>query len=128
MLPSVFHYGAYLARDLTVAAGDTLQWDWRAYGELAVDPFYDNGWFYATNGTIVDRVALREGGHSFKFTEGGLWSVYFGVGQSEDANIWSAVMLDNVALQAAQDVPEPATAMLGLLGLAAMGAGRRRRG
>ncbi|MDH0865308.1 PEP-CTERM sorting domain-containing protein [Mitsuaria sp. GD03876] len=127
VLPAVFHYGAFLARDLTVAAGDTLNWDWRAYGELAVDPFYDNGWFYATNGDIVERVALREGGHAYTFSQGGLWSVYFGVGQSEDSEIWSAVMLDNVSLEAAQNVPEPTSVLLGLAGLAALGVSRRKR-
>jgi hypothetical protein len=127
VMGAVFHYGAYLARDLTITAGDTLNWDWRAYGELATDPLYDNGWFYATNGTIVERVALRDGGHSYTFAESGLWSVYFGIGQSEDNEIWSAVMLDNVGLVPGQSVPEPSSALLGLAGLAAMGTMRRRR-
>jgi hypothetical protein len=50
-----------------------------------------------------------------EFQRSGNWSIYFGVGQTEDPQFYSALMLDNVRV-----VPTPGSLGLACAGLLAM--------
>lgn len=126
-----FRNGGYIAQDVHVAAGDTLAWKWGRYGELAIGaiggPDYglDNAWFIATNGEVSTRISIRSGAPaSFTFHEGGLWSIFFGVQQTEDNQVWSGLTLDSVRLNS---VPEPNTLALGIAAVISLAVARRRR-
>lgn len=122
-----FLRGGYLAQDVTVEAGDELEWAHQLLGEVSRSIFVDNAWFIASNGVSEFVVDLRSSINSFVFTQGGLWSIYFGVQQTEDPYIWSALKLDSVAFVQAADVPEPASGALLVAALGALAVARRRR-
>lgn len=112
-----------LAQDITVEAGQKLQWDWQLFGEAACNSTsqgtrycVDNGWFFATNGMDTKYLFAPSTGIVSRgyidFQSSGTWSIYFGVGQTEDRSAYSALMLDNVHL-----VPTPGTLSLALMAL-----------
>lgn len=127
-----FMRGGFIAQDITVAAGDTLHWATQRLGEVAGSaPGVDLAYFVASNGVTTQRVDLRTATDSFVFTQGGLWSIYFGVGQTEDPFQWSALKVDAIALEPAfaATVPEPASwsmMAVALAGLAVFGRKRLR--
>lgn len=124
--PGPVRRGGEIGQDLTVRSGDVLSWDWRLYGEAAIDSLWDYGFFTASNGTTLDIVpfpSLASGSGSYSFAEGGLWTVSFSLSQGSDNWYYSVVELDNIRLSS---VPEPASLWLALLGLAPLLALRRR--
>ena len=121
---TAYFRGGYIGRDVSVLAGDKINWNWLALGEAVGTPSsVDRARFYATDGTIENWVDAPSGANSYQFPQGGTWSVYFGLYQSEDPYIYSALKLDSVSIQA---VPEPATLWL-LAGAVALGISFRRR-
>jgi hypothetical protein len=65
---------------------------------------------------------------SYTFLTSGAFQIEAGVRKVGDDALFSALGLDNVALQEANVVPEPATSMLFALGIGMATAARRRRG
>ena len=122
-----------IGQDIEILDGQSLRWSWQIFGEatlgascqypnLGEGSCYDYAWFYASNGT--DSIFLPFRGTSaltdemVGFSSSGRWSIYFGVNQTTDPEIYSALLLDDVNL-----VPTPSTlslALLGLLGLLAV--------
>jgi hypothetical protein len=114
-----FMRGGFIAQDVNVAAGDTLDWVSQRLGEVSGGIFgdpssVDNVFFVAFNGSTEAVVDLRGNVSSFTFAQGGLWSIYFGVQQTEDPTIWSALKVDSIAFRAAE-VPEPGSLALALV-------------
>lgn len=126
-----FLNGGFIAQDVNVAAGDTLDWVSQRLGEAAFGIVgnpgnVDNVFFVAYNGSTEAVVDLRGNVSSFTFAQGGLWSIYFGVQQTEDSFVWSALKVDSVAFRAS-DVPEPGTLALALAAGGGLFWQRRRR-
>jgi len=71
------------------------------------------GRFYATDGVTESWFDHDSGLHSFQFTSSGTWWEYFGLYQTEDPYLWSAMEVDAVTLSA---VPEPAPLLLAAAG------------
>ncbi|MBB3197368.1 hypothetical protein [Roseateles terrae] len=113
-----FYRGGFIAQDVTVAAGDTLDWVSALFGEVSRGSpgstgNVDNAFFVASNGSTEAVVDLRSNLSSYTFGQGGLWSIYFGVQQTEDPTIWSGLEVDSIVFRATE-VPEPKTLVLAL--------------
>ena len=69
------------------------------------------------------------GYHQFShvFAEDGLYSLTIGVADTGDTEAGSALLIDDVTLQAASSIPAPGSLALLGLGLAGIGCGRRRK-
>lgn len=111
-----FLRGGFIAQDLNVSAGDTLDWLSRRFGEVASGTAgsqgnVDNAFFIATNGSTEAVVDLRSNLSSYTFGQGGLWSIYFGVQQTEDPYLWSGLQVDAIQLRSTE-VSEPASLSL----------------
>ncbi|REG19720.1 PEP-CTERM sorting domain-containing protein [Roseateles depolymerans] len=125
-----FLRGGFIAQDVNVSAGDTLDWLSKRFGEVAVGTAgsagnVDNAFFIASNGITEAVIDLRSSTSSFTFGQGGLWSIYFGVQQTEDPTLYSALQVDAIALRSTE-VPEPASLALVLAGGGALFWQRRR--
>ena len=106
-----FYRGAFIGQDLTVTAGQKVEWDWLPFGEAVGGSFsVDEARFYATNGVIEQTIDFDANVRSFEFSQSGVWSIYFGLYQTEDPYIYSAIMVDSVRL-----VSEPPTLALAAL-------------
>lgn len=121
-----FLRGGFIAQDVNVAAGDTLDWVSQLLGEVSRGSV-DNAFFVAYNGSTEAVVDLRGNVSSFTFSQGGLWSIFFGVQQTEDPQIWSALKVDSIAFRAAE-VPEPDSLALAFAAGGVLFWQRRRQG
>ncbi|WP_431287643.1 hypothetical protein [Roseateles chitinivorans] len=107
-----FKYGAYIARDIDVQIGDSLTWAWKAWGEAADSISSDKAYLIATNGLQSQIVRYAPGkDNSISFDEGGIWSIFIGLAQYEDNQVWGAIEVDSVELHS---VPEPTSLALAL--------------
>ena len=125
-----FLRGGFIAQDVNVVAGDTLAWASQRLGEVSSGNVgnpgnVDNAFFVAFNGSTEAVVDLRGNVSSYTFAEGGLWSIFFGVQQTEDPYVWSALKVDSIAFQAAA-VPEPGSLALALAAAGGLFWQRRR--
>ncbi|WP_143742302.1 PEP-CTERM sorting domain-containing protein [Roseateles chitinivorans] len=125
-----FLRGGFIAQDVNVAAGDTLEWLSQRLGEVSSGTVgnpgnVDNAFFVAFNGSTEAVVDLRGNVSSYTFAQGGLWSIFFGVQQTEDPYVWSALKVDAIAFRAS-DVPEPGSLALALAAGGALCWQRRR--
>ncbi|WP_431265531.1 hypothetical protein ACQ859_09285 [Roseateles chitinivorans] len=125
-----FLRGGFIAQDVNVAVGDTLDWVSQRLGEVAVGGVgpgvVDNAFFVAYNGSTLAAVDLRGNVSSYTFAQGGLWSIFIGVQQTEDPNGWSALKVDSIAFRAAE-VPEPDSLALAFAAGGALFWQRRRQ-
>ncbi|WP_431048267.1 PEP-CTERM sorting domain-containing protein [Roseateles sp. L2-2] len=126
-----FLRGGFIAQDVNVAAGDTLDWLSQRLGEVASGTVgnpgnVDNAFFVAYNGSTEAVVDLRGNVSSYTFAQGGLWSIFFGVQQTEDPYVWSALKVDSIAFRAAE-VPEPGSLALAFAAGGALFWQRRRQ-
>lgn len=124
--PGPVRRGGEIGQDVTVQAGDVLRWDWRLFGEAAIDDIWDHGFFTASNGSTLDivRFASRAtGSASYSFARGGIWTISFSLSQGSDNWYYSVVELDNIHLAS---VPEPTSAWLALFGIGLLWSIRRR--
>ncbi|MFT3735769.1 MAG: PEP-CTERM sorting domain-containing protein [Rhodocyclaceae bacterium] len=129
--------GSAIRQTVTVAAGDTLSFDWNFLSNeagFAAQPDYA----FVVIGDSVIRLADSTdslapsavyGGQtgaqhfSYTFTSGGNVVLGFGVVDAGDGSVTSALSLDAVQISA---VPEPTTAMMLLAGLGIAGFAARR--
>ncbi len=126
-----FLRGGFIAQDVNVAAGDTLEWMSQRLGEVSSGTVgnpgnVDNVFFVAFNGSTEAVVDLRGNVSSYTFAQGGLWSIFFGVQQTEDPYVWSALKVDSIGFRAAE-VPEPTSLALALAAGGGLFWQRRRR-
>jgi hypothetical protein len=118
-----FRNGAYIARDIDVHAGDSLTWAWTAWGEAADSLSYDKAYLIATNGLQAQIVRYTQGGaNSISFDQGGVWSIFIGLAQYEDNQVWGAIEVDSIELHS---VPEPTSLALALGAVIALAITRR---
>ncbi len=137
--------GTGISQNVTVAAGDTLSFNWNFLtDELTELPMYNDFGFFSVSGSafllasrnsstynVVSPPAGFEGQtgwmtQSYTFPSAGTYSIGFGVFNVGDAGFDSALVLDAISIP----VPEPASATLsalGLIGLAVCGWRRRNR-
>jgi hypothetical protein len=117
-------WATIISQDVTIQAGQTLRWNWELFGEAAcgiANPgrCIDNGWMFASDGVATQFLyAPRSGSASSataEFHRSGNWSIYFGVGQTEDPQFYSALMVDSVRV-----VSTPGSLGLSGAGLLAM--------
>lgn len=140
------HAGPLLGQDIEARAGDHLQLDWRWLSNDQTTPINagDNAGFFLGNGNTwigLSAGQLEVGCGSSEPVTGfrlvaagcevdlaipfdGLWTLYIAVGQPDDSQLSSGIMVDNVRLR---NVPEPTTLALLSLGLAGLAFTRRRR-
>jgi hypothetical protein len=121
---NAFFRGGYIGQDLSVQSGDRLNWSWTVLGEAAGGSV-DGARFYATNGIVESVIDARANIQTYSFSSGGLWTIYFGVFQTEDPFFYSALLVDSVRVSA---IPESSSLALMSLGLLSLTALRRRRG
>lgn len=118
--------GSLITRSFSVAAGDTLSFDWR-FSTLE-DLFEDRAFVVLDGGVTTLATRSAPGGvgwqpFSVQFADAGSVWLALGVIDTGDFLGVSTLEIGNVQLT---PIPEPTTWMLGLLGAAAL-AGRMRR-
>ena len=141
LLPSDTTEGSYIYQEIYVKAGSTLSFDYNFFtNEDYEDTLYDIAFVSlgSASGGFIDLfadnndafLASNVGGYenmtglttfSAVSSVTGTYKLGFGIIDTQDADVQSAVYLDNVAVSA---VPEPSTIVLmglGLVGLAGLG-------
>ncbi len=134
--------GTGMWQNITVAAGDTLSFDWNFLtDELDEDPIYNDFGFFTISGSAF-LLASRGGStydmvsppagfdgqtgwatQSYTFSSAGTYTLGFAVYNVGDAGHNSVLLLDNISIP----VPEPSSIVLLATGFAAVMLGRRRR-
>jgi hypothetical protein len=131
-------YYTLFGQDVTVRAGNKLTWDWTVFGEatetiMACREFCDDAFFIASNGSEIDYIyaprASGVSGGSFTFDTEGKWTLMFGVSQIGDNEMYSALLLDGVQIEAPEprEAPEPKSLALVLLALSGAALVTRRQ-
>jgi hypothetical protein len=119
--------GSLITRSFSVAAGDTLSFDWRF---STLEDLFEDHAFVVLGGnvtTLATRSAPGAGWQPFsvQFANGGSVMLTLGVIDTGDFLGVSRLEVANVQLT---PIPEPASWMLGLLGVAALAGWMHRRG
>jgi hypothetical protein len=118
--------GSVVNRSITVAAGDTLSFQWRY---VTLDVVFQDPAFVAIGGQLFTLATLSTAPSapqtfSHTFASAGTFTLALGVVDTGDFVGDTELLVDNLQLAA---VPEPATWALWLGGAAALGVLRRRR-
>lgn len=121
--------GSAIKQTIAVKAGDILTFDWKFSTDDYL-PFNDFS-FFSISSNVLELADINLVGNygataletlSYKFHNAGSYTLGFGVVNVSDTVGNSQLLVDNVKINSAASVPEPAS-ILGLLGMGALGAG-----